>query len=135
MDNRTPILCSFLLGVVAFSATSCISNQQSRFQMSFLPPMPRTAPVPLQLDEPPALPANAYLQQLPALAPPLIAPRRPRGDVLVQQAGQVFESGRRFYRAGDVAGARREFDHAIDLMLEASDQNLIDRQEYEKKTG
>ena len=95
--------------------------------------MPRTAPVALRLDEPPALSSNAYLQELPALAPPLIAPRRPRGDVLVQQAGQVFEIGRRFYRAGDAAGARREFDRAIDLMLEASDQNLMDRQEYEKK--
>jgi membrane-bound lytic murein transglycosylase D len=133
MDNRTKALCSFSLGVLTFTATSCISSQQSRFQMSFLPPTPRTAPVSLQLDEPPTLPANAYLQQLPALAPPLAAPRRPRGDVLVQQAGQVFESGRRFYRAGDVAGARREFDRAVDLMLEASDQNLIDRQEYEKK--
>jgi membrane-bound lytic murein transglycosylase D len=53
--------------------------------------------------------------------------------MLTQQAGQVFESGRRFYRAGNLANARREFDHAVDLMLEASDQNLIDRQEYEKK--
>ena len=95
--------------------------------------MPRTAPVPLQLDEPPALVTNPYLQELPVLAPPLAAPRKPRGDVIVQQAGQAFESGRRFYRAGDVAGARRDFDHAIDLMLEASDQNLLDRQEYEKK--
>jgi membrane-bound lytic murein transglycosylase D len=95
--------------------------------------MPRTAPVPLQLDEPPALPANVYLQELPQLAPPLAAPRKPRGEIVVQQAGQAFESGRRSYRAGNMAAARREFDHAIDLMLEASDQSLIDRQEYEKK--
>jgi membrane-bound lytic murein transglycosylase D len=53
--------------------------------------------------------------------------------MLIQQAGQVLESGRRFYRAGNVANARREFDHAIDVMLEASDQNPTDRQEYEKK--
>jgi membrane-bound lytic murein transglycosylase D len=53
--------------------------------------------------------------------------------MLLQQAAQSFEGGRRSYRAGNVTGARREFDHAIDLMLEASDQNLTDRQEYEKK--
>jgi peptidoglycan lytic transglycosylase D len=133
MDNRTKVLFSFLLGVVAFAATSCMSNQQSRFQTSFLPPMPRTAPVPLQLDEPPALAANLYLHELPALAPPVAAPRRPRGEIVVQQAGQAFDSGRRLYRAGDILAARREFDHAVDLMLEASDQNLIDRPEYEKK--
>jgi membrane-bound lytic murein transglycosylase D len=133
MDNRTAILCSFALGVAAFSTTACISNQQSRFQNYFLPPMPRTAPVPLQLEEAPSLATNVYLQELPALAPPVAAPRRPRGDMLVQQAGQVFDSGRRLYRSGDVAGARREFDHAVDLMLEASDQNLIDRPDFEKK--
>jgi len=133
MDNRTKGLFSFLLGVAAFGAASCAPYQQSRFQMSFLPRMPQAAPVPIELAEPPALQPNAFLNELPQLAPPLVPPRRSRAEILVQQAGQALQSGRRSYQASDIASARREFDHAIDLMLEASDQNPIDRQDYEKK--
>src|SRR5205807_4883397 len=51
----------------------------------------------------------------------------------IQNAERAFRSGRRFYQSKDLVGARREFDHAIDLMLEASDQDPADRQELEKK--
>jgi membrane-bound lytic murein transglycosylase D len=101
--------------------------------MSFLPPTPRSAPFAPELAEAPALQPNVYLNELPQLAPPLMAPRRSRADILIQQAGQALQSGRHFYQDADTARARREFDHAIDLMLEASDQNPIDRQDYEKK--
>ena len=53
-------------------------------------------------------------------------------DLLVSQAEQKYEAGRRAYQANDLAAARREFDAAIDLMLQASGKPS-DRQLYESK--
>ncbi|MBV9504572.1 MAG: transglycosylase SLT domain-containing protein [Acidobacteriia bacterium] len=100
--------------------------------MSFLPPAPHAA-FTVELADPPALQPNPYIQDNPLLATPLVPPRRSRADALVQRADQALQRGKRFYQADDAASARREFDRAIDLMLEASDQNPSDRQEYEKK--
>jgi membrane-bound lytic murein transglycosylase D len=101
--------------------------------MSFLPPAPNKAALTLELAEPPALQPNVYLQDLPFLNTALTPPRRTRGDNLVQQADQAFQRGKRFYQANDPASARNEFNRAIDLMLDASDPNLSDRQDYEKR--
>jgi membrane-bound lytic murein transglycosylase D len=49
------------------------------------------------------------------------------------RAEQTFQHGRRFYQANDISGARRDFDSAIDLMLEASDENPADRQDYQHR--
>lgn len=53
-------------------------------------------------------------------------------DLLVAQAEQKFEAGKRAYQANDLAAARRDFDAAIDLMLQASGKPS-DRQLYESK--
>src|SRR5262249_22294358 len=37
------------------------------------------------------------------------------------------------YQANDISNARRFFDAAMDLMLEASDENPADRQDYERR--
>ena len=50
-----------------------------------------------------------------------------------ERADRRFEAGKRYYQSNDVGNARREFDAAIDSMLEASDQNPTDREEYERK--
>jgi len=134
MDNRTKTLFSCFLLAFAVTSVSCGYNQQSRFQMSFLPPAPRLSAFSVELAEPPVLQPNIYLQDLPFLnTAALTPPRRSRGDNLVQQADQAFQRGKRSYQANDPAGARTEFNRAIDLMLEASDQNPTDRQDYEKK--
>jgi membrane-bound lytic murein transglycosylase D len=51
---------------------------------------------------------------------------------MVQRAGQRFQRGKKYYQANDLPNARREFDAAVDLMLDASDQNPADRQEYDR---
>jgi membrane-bound lytic murein transglycosylase D len=51
----------------------------------------------------------------------------------MQQAQQHYRAGRRAYQIKDLITARREFDAAIDSMLDASDQDPGDRQEFEKK--
>ena len=136
MDGRTKVICSFLALATAISTAGCGFNQQSRFQMSFLP----TAPHPGALDlpePPPVAPPNLYLAtETPAAAlttPPVTPRRRSEADSTIQNAEKAFRSGRRFYQAKDLTSARREFDRAIDLMLEASDQDPTDRLELEKK--
>jgi membrane-bound lytic murein transglycosylase D len=103
--------------------------------MSFLPPAPRNASA-VELPEPPPVQHNLYLgADIPAiiLSNPQILQRRTQGDATIQIAQRRFQSGKRYYQAGDAANARLEFDRAIDLMLEASEQGLIDRQQYERQ--
>lgn len=138
MDERTKLASIFSLPLAAFGLVSCASNQASRFQMSFLPPMPHNSAASPELASPPALEPNAYLADVPFLTASPAAPRKPRSealrsDLLVQQADQAFQRGKRFYQSNDPSDARREFDRAVDLMLEASDQNPSFRQEHEKK--
>jgi membrane-bound lytic murein transglycosylase D len=102
--------------------------------MSFLPPAPKGAAV--ELPEPPPLEPNTFLKaDLPAiLVPKPTTPRRrTQGDALMQRAEQRYQAGKRYYQSKDLPNARREFDAAIDLMLEASDQDPGDRDEFEKK--
>jgi membrane-bound lytic murein transglycosylase D len=53
-------------------------------------------------------------------------------DLLIQQAEEKLQQGRDTYRQKDAVRARREFDAAVLLMLQASD-NPSDRQLYETK--
>lgn len=134
MDNRTK--ASFFLSIFAavISTTSCGLNQQSKFRTYFLPPAPHAAAMAIEVADPPVLQPNPYLQDVPFLnTTALVPPRRSRGDALVQRADQAFQRGKRLYQANDSANARIEFDHAVDLMLEASEQNPADRQDYEKR--
>jgi membrane-bound lytic murein transglycosylase D len=52
---------------------------------------------------------------------------------MVQLAEHTFDSARKLYQAEDFAGARRGFDEAIDRMIEASDLEPADRQDYERR--
>src|ERR1700724_2149490 len=134
MDNRTKALFSFLLVVAALTTVSCGYSQQSKFQIYFLPPAPTPVAFTLELADPPRLESNFYLRDLPFLdTAALTPPRRTRGDNLVQQADQAFQRGKRYYQANDLASARNEFNRAVDLMLEVSDPNLSDSQDYEKR--
>jgi membrane-bound lytic murein transglycosylase D len=135
MAARTQTFTSFLLLSAATFTAGCGFNQQSRFQMSFLPPAPRSAPA-IDFSEPPAPEPNLYLKtDIPvAVASNPVAPRRrTEADTSIQSAERALQRGRRSYQSKDLAGARREFDRAIDLMLEASDQDPADRQELQRK--
>jgi membrane-bound lytic murein transglycosylase D len=131
MQARTSAVCTFSLLAVAVVTSGCGYNQQSKFQMSFLPPSPHHV---AELREPPPVPRNLYLgADIPAivLSNPQALQRRTQGDTTIQSALRRFQSGKRYYQAGDLDNARQEFDRAIDLMLEASGQGLIDRQQYQ----
>jgi membrane-bound lytic murein transglycosylase D len=133
MESRTRIGFSGILALAAVFGASCASNQPSRFQMSFLPPMPRQAAFAVEFTEPPVLDTNIYLTSVPLLAPSVPPQRKAGSDALMQRADQAFQRGKRFYQAGDPSSARLQFDRAVDWMLEASEQNPADREEYEKR--
>lgn len=136
MDDRTKTLYSFIASAAVLLFSSCGVNQQARFQMPFLPSAPLASeaeakdPAP-----PPVVQPNLYLHDVPAflLANPQLPQRKTQGDALVLRAEQTFLKGKKLYQANDIPGARREFDAAIDLMLEASDQTPANRQEYEQR--
>jgi membrane-bound lytic murein transglycosylase D len=133
MDLRTTTYLSFFTFAAALSTAGCGFQQQSRFQMSFLPPAPHAAAV--DLPDPPPVSPNLYLADAPGviLTSPATPRRRSEADSTIQNAERAFQRGRRSYQSKDLTGARREFDRAIDLMLEASDQDPTDRLELERK--
>src|SRR5437868_6261800 len=133
MDVRTKSFYSVFLFAAVIADAGCAYNQQSRFQMSFLPRAVGSGEHEIATIPPPAVSVNPYLQnKVPSAlrAEPLPPRRKSRGDTLVQNADQAFQRGKRAYQANDVETARKEFDAAIDLMLEASDENPADRAEY-----
>ncbi len=132
--KRTFLSCSILAATLA--ATGCGISQQSSFQMALLPPAPKPLPITdLEVaDLPPAQP-NIYLKDLPVylLAEPKQPPRPTAGDAMVDRAERRFDAGKKLYQTKDLPGARREFDAAVDLMLQASDGSPVDRADYERK--
>jgi len=133
MEVRTKAL--LFLAAVALATAGCGFNQPSRFRMAFLPPASHASGPAIELEEPPVIQPNLYLKDVPPflLTNPQFSERWARADALVERANRSFEAGKRYYQSNDAANARREFDAAIDSMLEASEQNPIDREQYERK--
>ncbi|HLH17474.1 MAG TPA: transglycosylase SLT domain-containing protein [Bryobacteraceae bacterium] len=104
--------------------------------MSFLPSPPRAGAESAEdLPQPPVVEANTYLSQAPPilLAANTSLPRKTNADSLLFRAEQSFERGKRLYQANDIAGARREFDAAIDSILEASAENPSESMDYSRR--
>jgi len=75
-----------------------------------------------------------YLPETPALVAgtPQLPPFT-RADGLMKRAETHFQRGRRHYQSHDVENARKQFDQAIDLMLEASANKPNDGQEFQHR--
>jgi membrane-bound lytic murein transglycosylase D len=134
VTSRTKRFLYIFGSSVALGISGCGYNQQSKFQTAFLPSTPRPAAV--EAAEPPALEPNPYLRDAPAVVLQMaqkmpVAPSE--GDLLMQHADRAFQRGKKAYQANDTRQARREFDAAVDLMLEASENNPSDRQAFEAR--
>jgi membrane-bound lytic murein transglycosylase D len=84
--------------------------------------------------EPPDLQPSLFLKEVPGFLleqpqPPL---RLSASELLIRQAEENRQAGRRHYRAGEIEQARADFNRAIDLMLEASEV-ATDRLAYQKR--
>jgi membrane-bound lytic murein transglycosylase D len=124
-----------LLNVIPMAmACGCgVSQQQQRFRSAFLPPAPRST-FDLAATEPPAVISSVYVAEVPNVVarPPQLPATNSRYDLLIEKAQQHFQQGKKYYQNKDGQPARQEFDQAIDLMLEAS-ENPPDRQAYDFK--
>ncbi len=130
--HRSFILLSALVALLAFPLASCMSSKSQAFKLSFLPSTP--ARVESSFEEPPHIPSNLYSNEVPNLVQQVLAtpPRSAEADSRIFKAEGHFETGRKLYQQGDLTGARREFDAAIDLLLSAP-ENIPDRQKLERR--
>jgi len=135
MDCRTKTLFFYLVLAAAVLTASCGLSQQSRFQMAFLPSVP--TPSGAELESAPSVAAqpNVYLKDIPPflIAASTVPEHKTRFDANVQRAEQAFQQGKRLYQSQDFAGARREFDNAVDWMLEASSRTPADRDDLDRR--
>jgi membrane-bound lytic murein transglycosylase D len=115
------------------TAAGCAVPKQTRFQMPFVPPA--SAPRDVTIAEPPPLPPNIYLNGS-APSATLDQYRMIRvptpSDMLIVRAEAAYQKGKSFYQTGDKQRARRQFDQAVDLLFEAS-ENPTDRPAFERK--
>jgi membrane-bound lytic murein transglycosylase D len=134
MDVRMKTIFSCSLVAAALTTAGCVISQQPKAQLrAFVPPSPRSATLLALADAPPAA-----LSAEPRAEPAVLAgmpslPRWTAGDSMVQRAEVTFDSAKRLYQAEDFAGARHNFDEAVDQMLEASDLDPADRQDYQRR--
>jgi membrane-bound lytic murein transglycosylase D len=104
--------------VLVAALAGCAPVRRPEFRQFFLPPSANTlkenaAP------EPPVLETTVDLDSIPHEIPSLAPPRVGRGAFLAQEAESHYQAGRRQYQEGDLEGARREFDAAVDTLLGA----------------
>jgi membrane-bound lytic murein transglycosylase D len=122
-----------LNAAILVALAGCAAPRQSRFQMPFVPPAHVAADV--VLADPPSLPPNLYLsKETPNFISDQsrLAPLPTASDLLIARADDAFKRGKRFYQSGDQERARKQFDRAVDLLFEAS-ENPTDRQAFERK--
>lgn len=100
------------LGFLALTL-ACGAASAQTWQTSFLPPAPRSEALPFNATEPPGLDPVGALPRVPGQPPGR------RTSDLIREADTHFQAGKRRYFEGDLAGARREFDLAIDVLLTA----------------
>ncbi|MBV9771511.1 MAG: transglycosylase SLT domain-containing protein [Bryobacterales bacterium] len=129
-NHRRPAYIAGSSIFLALLTCSCLNNKQQAFKLSFLPSTPAT--VEPSFEAPPQLANKFYSSDSPDLVQRALAlaPRQPEADGSLTKARAHMEAGKRFYQEGDVAGARREFDAALDVLLAAPD-NLPNRPRLE----
>ena len=132
MHVRRITLAGFSALIALLATAACSLNQPSRFRSPFLPPAP-AAPAPAHFDDPPEI--NPFVDQMPPylLTSLQLTDRASRADLSIQRANQAFQRGKQAYQSNDIPTARREFDSAIDLLLDAFDQDPSNRQELDNK--
>jgi membrane-bound lytic murein transglycosylase D len=137
MEVRTKAILTVLSVSALLGSAGCgFNQQQAGFRMSFLPPAPRPAETPGEASDPPVLvQPNVYLREIPNFLNASTlqgAGRRMEADAMVRRAEQQFQRGKRYYQASDMVSARREFDAAVDAMLDAASANPASRSTYQR---
>ncbi len=85
-------------------------------------------------ETPPAIDSSVFAKASPSLVERSVTalPRVQEVEGRLAMVTEHFDAGRKLYQQADLAGARREFDRAVDLVL-STPENLPDRQRLERK--
>ncbi len=131
-SHRSWLIAAIAILPLALLLSGCISGKPQAFRLSFLPSTP--VPTELAFEEPPQLPTGFYSNDTPDLIQHALTtmPHPPEVDGLIVRAEDRLEAGRKLYQQGDLAGARREFDAAVDILL-SPPESVPDRQKLERR--
>lgn len=113
--------CSVALLALLEVLTGCAPARPEAFrQPLFATPVASKPPDAPVIAEPPALEPRLIIRDIPGAVPGAQPPATTRqAETLAREADWHFQAGRKFYQDGDERSARKEFDRAIDLLLNA----------------
>lgn len=133
MNRSSKGICSVSLAVLMAMPFQQLTAQQAVLSSAFLAPAsvrPANNGIVPNVSDADRLP---YLRQLAKDRKQAFSSLKPSAsDLLIQQAEERFQNGKKYYQAGDPDRARVEFDAAIDLMLKGS-ADPTDRRLFESK--
>jgi membrane-bound lytic murein transglycosylase D len=130
---RAGFLAACAVSILGVPLSSSLYAQQSGLQTSFFSPAAAHLTSSIEDNRVSETDDVPYMDQVAKENKTGAANFQPTAsDLLIGQAEDKFQSGRRFYRDGNYGQARQDFDSAIDLMLQASD-NPTDRPLFELK--
>jgi membrane-bound lytic murein transglycosylase D len=119
--------------ILLLSGCAATTRTQS-FAMAFLPATPPSDALANSPEPPPALHPDTFTHETPNLLQHMLNAQTsvPEVESRLRKADDNFEAGKKAYQQGDAAGARREFDQAIEVLLSAP-ENLPERARLERK--
>ena len=119
--------------LVLLTSWSCAPSHKQALRTIFVPPSSSTHASRIVTQDPPKIAPRADVVESARLFPPGEANvRSTRSDTLLQSADWHYQAGRKLYQSGDEAGARREFDRAVDMLLSAPEDAGV-RGVFDKK--
>lgn len=124
-----------LAGMAVFSAGCATTGRPQQFRSFLLPPPVQAQEPATPLIDPPALQPDLYSNEAPflrdAAGVTFVAPPQPNDtDFLIRQADDHFAAGKQAFADGRTGEARKEFDRAIEVLLQADaglDRNRVER--------
>lgn len=117
------------------SLAGCASTQSAAFRTSFLPPAAAStrAHEEVLIPEPPDAPIELYANSTPKLLSAELTPiRSAEAENRLRRADEAYSNGQKAYSQGRFDDARREFNRAIDTLLNTPD-SVMDRQRLDKR--
>jgi membrane-bound lytic murein transglycosylase D len=125
-----------LAASVLMGLSGCGASRPGNAMVPAVPPTPEPVPLEVAAAPPeigPTMAAHTEPSILRELSRPLAGPS-PLTAVL-ERARARFEAGRRLYRAGQMADARREFDRTLAILLDADRRSPAERAAVERLLG
>lgn len=135
MSVKSRCALSVSVALIISVLAGCAVSQRQPFRMAFLPPASAVAVSRGEITEPPPDITPSFLdKETPKFLGfgPDIPPRPTQLDGRLRRAEERVQAGKRFLATGDTEGARREFDRAVDLLLDVP-ESVPDRTRMEKK--